>query len=166
MYPNIYYISGKCRHRAVSGMETLGQTGSRRILWIAAIAIVGLAAIVLLAEPGSAQASQLKFRTEPRNEGAGLPFDPVVTVGVYSSTNTLVTTGTHTVTLTLQTPQAPALCPGTYGGSTKPCGRLLQASSGTLSTITGTTAGGIVSFPGLRVDAMGKGYTIVATAPG
>lgn len=141
-------------------------TSKRWILGALALLACALAFVALAPGAEAQTASQLRFvaGAVPATVGAGEPFS--ARVGVYDSAGTtLVTAGTHTVTLTLLAPQAPSACPSTFAGAMRPCGALLHGTgSGQQGSITATTSAGIATFTGLRVDAIGQGYRLEAAS--
>src|SRR5439155_26096703 len=92
-----------------------------------------------------AAASELVFSVEPTSTAAGATITPAIQVTAQDAQGNTATGYTGTVTLAI----------GTNPGG------------GTLSGTTAVAAvGGVVVFPGLRVNKAGTGYTLAATATG
>ncbi|HXY68814.1 MAG TPA: Ig-like domain-containing protein, partial [Gemmatimonadales bacterium] len=90
-------------------------------------------------------AAVLVFSVGPTTESAGSPFAPALQVTVQDSVGNQVTTSEDAVTVAL--------------GSAPPGGAL----SGTRTV---AASGGVATFPDLRIDKAGAGYTLTASATG
>ena len=90
-------------------------------------------------------AALLIFGVQPSDTLPGAPISPAVTVQVEDQFGYLVTTDASTVTLAIGT----------------------NPASGNLSgTLTVSAIGGVATFSDLSIDALGTGYTLVATDGG
>jgi len=93
--------------------------------------------------PGSP--ATLAFVVQPANSTGGTPITPAVQIGVRDAAGNLVSAASNLVTVSLSP---------TPGGA----------------TLSGTTSlkavNGIATFPNLRVDKVGSGYTLTATSSG
>lgn len=91
--------------------------------------------------PGAA--ASLAFRTQPSSISAGAPFTPAVQVELQDAFGNLATGASAPVTLAI--------------GANPGGGSLLGSTSA-------APAGGVATFPGLSLDKVGAGYTLVAAS--
>ena len=98
-------------------------------------------------EPNApATPTRLEMRTYPQGEQqAGTPITPAIEVAVSTGNGQTVTSGTHTITMSIVTGT------GTAG-----------AALG--GTVTRTTTNGVAVFDDLVIEKMGSGYRLEATA--
>ncbi|HUG27873.1 MAG TPA: Ig-like domain-containing protein [Gemmatimonadales bacterium] len=89
--------------------------------------------------------SGLGFVTQPSNATAGMAITPAIRVALQDETGNTVTSATGTVTLTFAS---------NPGGATLTGALSVQAVQG------------VATFPDVRVNRAGQGYTLRATAPG
>ena len=91
----------------------------------------------------AAPASLLAFTVQPSAGLTGTPFSPAVAVAIRDLFGNLITNATQSVTIALG---------ANPGGATL------------LGTTTVAAVNGVATFPGLRIDKPGTGYTLTATA--
>ncbi|MEI6234671.1 MAG: PKD domain-containing protein [Planctomycetota bacterium] len=90
-------------------------------------------------------ATQLKFKVQPSNAVAGVANSPAVQVEIDDANGVIQTTSTASVTLALQ----------------------VNTTGGVISgTTTVAAVAGIATFSNLKVNKVGTGYTLIATASG
>ncbi|MFN2420511.1 MAG: beta strand repeat-containing protein, partial [Gemmatimonadota bacterium] len=90
-------------------------------------------------------ASQLVFGQQPSNTPAGAAITPPVTVRALDASGNLVTTFNATVTMAI---------------GSNPAGGTLSGNK------TALAVNGVATFSNLRIDKVGTGYTLVASATG
>ncbi len=87
--------------------------------------------------------SKVAFTVQPTNVAIGAPITPAVQVSVEDSTGAVVASATNPVTIAIGT----------------------NPSAGTLSgTLTVAAVNGVATFPGLKINNAGTGYTLTASA--
>src|SRR3954447_8304043 len=90
-------------------------------------------------------ASHLAFSQQPSNTGSNSSITPAVAVSVLDDGNNVVPTSSASITLAIET----------------------NAGGGTLSgTVTRAAVNGVATFPGLTLDKVGAGYTLMASSNG
>ncbi len=119
--------------------------GSGQVVVAAAPGLVGVTSAPFSVTVGTP--ARLIFAIEPAGAAGGAPFATQPVVGVTDAYGNPVTTGTVQVNLAL---------------GDDPAGATLSCAAGLIRT----TTLGRAAFSGCRVDRVGTGYTLLATAPG
>lgn len=141
-------LSGVKVQVATNGVATfpglnIDKVGTNYTLSAAATNLTGTTSAAFNINPGAAAA--LFFTAQPSNVTAGVAMAPVVVTARDAQGNTATgLTGNVTLAITGGT--------GTAGA--------------TLSGGTAAVSGGVATFPGLKIDKSGTGYTLTATAAG
>ncbi|MES2153939.1 MAG: FG-GAP-like repeat-containing protein [bacterium] len=127
------------------------------------LAVLFVAGLFAVPPAQAAGAVSLKFTVPPANVGAGEAFTPAIQVAAVDGSNAVDAGASGTVTLAITTwPPCP-----TAGPPARPCGVLLQGPvAGKQSTVTASLVSGIATFSNVRIDTIGKGYVLTATAAG
>lgn len=143
--PGLATLSGTLSKTAVAGVATfsdlrLNHTGSGYAFAAASGALTAATSGVFTIAP--APPAQLAFLVQPTDAAAGAAVAPAVQVQARDSLGNLTPVFTGSVTLAIGT----------------------NPSGGTLSGSVASATAGVATFPGLSVDKVGSGYTLVATS--
>ena len=141
-------LSGATTVAAVAGVATFStlsvdKSGTGYTLAASAASLTGATSASFNAAAGPAKT--LVFTVQPTSGPAGVAITPTVAVTALDSLNNVATGFTGTVTMTIGA----------------------NPSSGILSGATSAAAAaGVAGFANLKIDKMGTGYTLVASATG
>jgi len=139
-------LSGITTVAAVNGIATfsglsINKAGTGYSLFAAAPSLVAATSTPFAVVAGPA--SVLAFTVQPTGALTGTPISPAVAVAVRDLLGNLVTNATHGVQIAI---------------GANPGGGILSG------TATVAAVSGVATFPGLRIDKPGIGYTFTATA--
>lgn len=145
--PNAGTLSGTTTSAAVAGLATFGtlridSAGAGYRLGAAAAGLAPATSNTFTITVGAA--ARLGFLVQPSDAQAGAAITPAVRVEVRDAGGNRVTTGTHSVTLSLAT---------NPGGST-------LSGTNPVSSVSG-----VATFGNLSLNRTGTGYALQATAP-
>jgi hypothetical protein len=146
--PNNGTLGGTKTKAAASGVAsfndlTVDSAGAGYTLGASATGLTGATSTPFTITVGTA--ARLRFAVQPSNTGGGATIAPAVQVEVTDLGGNRVTSGSHSVALTI----------------------LNNPGSGTLSGTTPvTSANGVATFSDLSINSPGSGYTLSATSTG
>lgn len=139
-------LSGTMTVNAVNGLAvfsniSIDKAGAGYTLAASATGLAGATSNAFDVRP--AAAAKLQFTAQPSTTTAATVLSPAVEVTVYDAHDNVVTSGTHTITLTLANNSSGATLSGT--------------------TTIGST-NGVATFHDVTIDKAGNGYTLSASS--
>jgi hypothetical protein len=146
--PSSGTLSGTTPVAAAAGVATfsdlnINKAGTGYTLTASASGLSGTTSNAFNVTAGNA--SKLVFTQQPNNVVAGISIAPAVTVSIEDTLGNVVLTATNSVSVAIGT----------------------NPSSGTLSGTTPVTAtAGVATFSDLKINNVGNGYTLTASATG
>ncbi len=146
--PGAGTLSGTTTVAAVAGVASfstlsIDKSGTGYTLAAAASGLTGATSAAFNVSAGPAKS--LQFTVQPTSGAAGVAITPPVVVTAYDSLNNVATSFTGNVTMAIGT----------------------NPSAGTLSgTLSVAAVAGVATFSNLKIDKLGTGYTLVASATG
>ncbi len=143
-------LSGTVTQAAVSGVATfsdlkLDKVGTGYTLTATATGLTSATSSGFAVTAGAP--TQMGFTVEPTSVAAGVAMTPAVVVTVRDASGNTVTSSTASITLAIT-------------GGTGTAGAVLSG------TVTQAAVSGVATFSDLKLDKVGTGYTLTATATG
>lgn len=151
-------LSGTVAVTAVAGVATfsdlsIDKSGTGYVLQATSGALANAPSAAFDIDPGPA--AQLVFTVEPTTPTAGLPITPPVEVSALDAHGNVATGFTGDVTVSLE-------------GGAPNAGAPASSGSAAVAVLSGTTTvaavAGVATFPDLRIDQVGSGFSLAASA--